>query len=344
MSLSHRSLSSVVGIGLAAGALAFPQYRVVDMGRLPGQSNSGAYGLNELGWAVGRSNTGSGQAFLWRDDLGIRQIGPWRTQGQSEATGINNLGQVCGFNLDLNFNRRAFITRPGGFGPFILPTFPGGDASLARDLNDSGVVVGEAYSPAAGAESAFRWSATWGMEDLGSFYGQTGSSALTINNLGWIGGWSSTGVDFVEATLWKPDGTIIDLGKHAGYQNSFATGMNDSGTVVGYSNSIAFSSTAFMWTPGAGFVSLGYGPNGELTEAYDINNSGEVVGFIAKNQYISIAVWTLATGWVDLQGHLEPGSQSYDLGIGRRINSRGEIVGGAKLNGIARAIKLVPIQ
>ena len=76
----------------------------------------------------------------------------------------------------------------------------------------------------------------------------------------------------------------------------------------------------------------------------DINDSGVVVTSLAKANYFSIAIWTEAEGWVDLQNHLEIGSMGWDLSGASKINSSGEIVGSARRDGPNHAVKLVPLR
>src|SRR5262245_17966926 len=58
----------------------------------------------------------------------------------SEATGLNNSGEVVGWSRDETGAARAFLYRDGAM--VNLGTLPGGSASFATAINDLGQVVG----------------------------------------------------------------------------------------------------------------------------------------------------------------------------------------------------------
>ena len=88
----------LVGTPLVSGRpVDAREYSIKDLGTLPGGDFSAAYGINDRGQVVSRSNTGSSgpHAFLWEDgemtDLGTLPGGVY-----SGASGINDRAQVVG--------------------------------------------------------------------------------------------------------------------------------------------------------------------------------------------------------------------------------------------------------
>jgi probable HAF family extracellular repeat protein len=146
-----------------------------------------ATGINENGDVTGEYLYSV--AFVYDTD-GYREIGDLGG-GYAHPAAINNLGQVPGTSENADGDVRAFLYTPG-FGMEdlgIIKTWKDrfkADDSFGRDLNDSGVVVGDA---AAGnqkglhANHAFS-EAGEGMVDLGTLGGGLDSAAFSINATG----------------------------------------------------------------------------------------------------------------------------------------------------------------
>jgi probable HAF family extracellular repeat protein len=88
-----------------------------DLGTLSNDSYSQAYGINDLGSAVGVSSDpfGNSRAFLWTPNIGLLNLNAllvvsdgWQLGG---ATSINNAGQIVGAGLH-NGQLRAFLLTP----------------------------------------------------------------------------------------------------------------------------------------------------------------------------------------------------------------------------------------
>ncbi|SRR5258708_6394574 len=113
----------------------------------------------------------------------------------------------------------------------------GGNLSNAFGINDAGQVVGMSYvTKQNGLTHAFLWSASTGLQDLGTLPGGNSSSANAINNLGQVVGCSTISTNNTvpgHAFLWTPSGGMQDLGTLGG--GSCATGINDAGQVIGIS-------------------------------------------------------------------------------------------------------------
>lgn len=96
----------------------------------------------------------------------------------------------------------------------------------------------------------------YSVQDLGDLPGGTdGSSAMDINDLGQVVGYSRTGTGY-RAFLWTSGGGMQNLGDLPGGEDySYAFAINDLGQVVGYSPA-ATGTHAFLWTSGGGMQDL----------------------------------------------------------------------------------------
>ena len=152
-----------------------------------------------------------------------------------------------------------------------LGTLPGGNASYATAINNTGQVVGNSYK-GHGTSQAFLYS-NGQMQGLGTLPGNTDSFATGINSAGQVVGnvgISSLGVlqNISQAFLYS-NGTMQGLGTLNG-----ASGINDAGQVVG---STSGSNHAFLYSNGK-MQDLGTLPGGTSSGASGINNAGQVVG------------------------------------------------------------------
>jgi probable HAF family extracellular repeat protein len=200
----------------------------------------------------------------------------------------------------------------------------GGTATQSFDINASGQVVGQGYSPANQWIHAFRATAGT-ITDLGTLGGGH-SYSYGINAHGHVVGQSYlTGSAVAHAFRSNPDGTLTDLGTLGG-SNSTGRAINDSGVVTGYSDLAGnFSGRAFRFSNG---VMTDLGTLGG-TESYglDINSSGQVAGYSSINASTRHAFRTVGAAMIDL-GTLG-GRNSY----ADAINDSGQVAGYSDMPG-----------
>ncbi|MBD2168189.1 hypothetical protein H6G04_27785 [Calothrix membranacea FACHB-236] len=304
-------------------------YSITDLGNLPGDNYSYAYGINDSGQVVGFSS--NNHAFLYSDgkmtDLGSL---PRSGYDSSAAYGINNSGQIVG-----DSKGRAFLYSDAKMTD--LGILPGYDYSRAYSINDSGQVVGFSgfstfsqggfyYPP---KDRAFLYS-DGQMIDLGTLPGKTDSYAYGINNSGQIVGTSGK-----HAFLYS-DGQMIDLGTLPG--NSYSSGwdINDSGQIVGDSGEYAF-----LYSDGK-MTNLGTLPGDSGSYAYGINNSGQVIGGSYTND--SYHIFLYSDGKMTDLNSLIPEASGWTLVEVTAINNKGQIVGYGNIGGQEHAFLLDPIS
>lgn len=182
---------------------ADPQYLVIDLGTLPGGTESSGADINNSGQVTGYSTIAGGisHAFLYSDGI-MQDLGTLSGPNGSSGFGINDAGEVAGWsNLD------------------------SGDPNLAF-----------------GGTHAFLYSGG-SMIDLGELPGgidisHNSSEGFAINNSGQVTGYSSFSYlngSGIHAFLFS-GGIMMDLGSLQTSDNlvgSYGYGINDSGQVTG---------------------------------------------------------------------------------------------------------------
>ncbi len=193
--------------------------------------------INSHGQITGYGN----QGFLWED--GKQEIVTPNSYW-SETTAINDLGQIVGMaapspNSTLEPGQAFFWDKENGL-TFI--DVPGNPWSIARDINNNGVVVGlstkavsEPYLPPIEAKSdAFVWAEGTGITFIIGF-GGANTVALGTNDSESpkVVGASQTADGLYTAYAWTKENGIQRLDTTEDTQ-SFATSVNNSGTTVGW--------------------------------------------------------------------------------------------------------------
>src|SRR5262249_9362726 len=138
---------------------------------------------------------------------------------QSAAYGINSLGQVVGESAFFQATYERATLWKNANQPINLGVFYGGTSSCARDINDSGVVLG--WSNSIVGMRAFRWKDdnNNGVSDPGEMKMlattktiDKESEARAINNLGDITGAMVNTLDGGWHAFRWSNGNLMDIG------------------------------------------------------------------------------------------------------------------------------------
>jgi len=224
----------------------------------PGTSYSLAEDVSDGGVLVGKIVGQSGEfGFIFdvNTEQFVAQLPPLvAPNGTCRVTAINSHGQVCGtrtINGPPDYRESAFVwTQKGGFIDLGLLN---GSGTLARDLNDNGVVTGDFYDGT--TTRAYTWD-TRVLSPLPSLT-QLASRGSAVTNDGRVGGTSLVpsslnpfGVAY--AVTWSSKGEINNLGPLPGDVTSFIFDMNSSGVAVGESRGpprLGWRQHAAVWFP-----------------------------------------------------------------------------------------------
>lgn len=265
-----------------------------------GGNFSRATAINSSGQVVGTSTTGEGEypppfgvfspdyhAFITGPngtgmrDIGvlvISDLGQLFANISSNATGINDAGQVIGTFSARYGTSGSFITGPNGVG---MTRLRDANNNLVNplDINNAGWVV------AGGPESGFSLIGPHGVDGI-----PLSGSGYAINDVLQVAGSFPVGSE-VHAFLTGPNGTgMRDLGAFDG-NFSVATDVNSAGQVVGYySGPYTNQHHAYVTGPnGEDITDLSSIPlpNGDhLHEAMGINDRGQIIANSSNNAYL----------------------------------------------------------
>jgi probable HAF family extracellular repeat protein len=241
-------------------------YEAVDLGT---GDFSSATAINDNGLIVGARATGFG-GFLWENGV-LRDLGAPAGFTWFSPEDINGAGQVVGYGGNSAGMPQAVIWTAAR-GAQALAGSLGGSYTLARRINDQGLIVGEAGLPDGTAHTVvwengvmrdihgFASGSTfpWGLSNSGIVVGQWDPQVgtfiwtkeagmriiaglegpndvpLGVNNLGQMVGWyQRTRTDVNKAFVWD-DGVLRELSP-ASAVSSVGIAINDVGQIVGRS-------------------------------------------------------------------------------------------------------------
>jgi probable HAF family extracellular repeat protein len=221
-----------------------------------------------------------------------------------------------------------------------LGTLPYGDWSWAYGVSADGAVVVGVSNYLGGYGSAFRWTASGGMQDLGTpggrvsyAYGVSADGAVVVGTaiVDYYDDWGF--YNYPRAFRWTVDGGMQDLGDLGGGESEAYGVSADGAVVVGGAFNAAGRWRAFRWTASGGMQDLGTLGVG-WSEAYGVSADGAVVVGWAQNAAWQERAfrWTASGGMQDL-GTL-PG---YDKSYASGVSADGAVVVGWAYNAAGRS-------
>ena len=353
-------LGLLITVTNASGQKAPVRYRVIDLGE-----DSTANDITDSGRIGGSKNFGGTlrHAAFWPNTHSLPiDLGTLPDDMGSNGFSINPRGQIVGQSYPSDGSRvRPLFWSPQS-GPIELPGLPAG-FSPAADINPAGQIVGQ-FIP---FDESGVWPVFWSNSNTAAIYLPRVSNqfpngiAVSINDRGSILGDACT-ADFAEchAAFWanststpvalaSPGGDFIytDIGLTTDFV--FAHALNNAGSMVGFAYNADFSQNrAVYWasssSPAVILSTSGEFPNGD---GQGINDQRQIVGTAYNSDFSAIHAffWPSPNSQgIDLNTVIPPGS-GLELIQARSINNRGEISGGAYLNGVppGHAVVLVPI-
>lgn len=283
---------------------------MVDLGTLPGMTESSATAINNDGVVVGWSATStleSPRAFRWTPATGMVDLGDLITTNDrcdvpscvaTAASGINSKGEIVGRS-----GYHPFVWTEGeGMKELQMP--PDNYFGMATGINDTGQIAGLTFYGdgddfSLGGGHAVLWTAS-GVRLVDDCKNGCYSAAWAINDDGQIVGTNQQSGHY-DKFLWSDSlGTRI-LGSEA-TASSDLQGINDVGQMIGngHDGLIPYQRPAiywvpddvffqcitecsgfrgFLWSEAAGMLDIGVLPGKTSSFAKGINNKGEVVGY-----------------------------------------------------------------
>lgn len=346
--------AGLAALALAAGAAASPSF--VGLGRLPGDTESRAFGISPDGSVVvGRSgiSPANAESSRWTAGSGLVGLGDRPAGLGNGATAVSAGGGVIVGATSRPSGRRAFAYESG-----VLSELDGGEAIAFGVSDDGSVIVGGGRSASGAGFEAFRWVGGT-LQRLGDLPGGAFSSnARDVSSDGnLVVGAGASAASATEAFLWSAQsGTMTGLGFLPGGTVSEAYAISaDGGTIVGgatrpFAGTNSQVAEAFLWTATSGMIGLGDLVGGTVfSRAYATSRDGSlVVGTSSTSSGSGSAnreafLWTEADGMRNLRTVLVDdlgvaGLADWQLTDAFAISDDGRAIAGTGLhNGVAEA-------
>jgi len=353
---SKPSKRLALAIALCAGmapALA-QRYAIADLGTIPGYANSyvweltlnnngtvGVYANNIL-----NPNAFSGDvSYLWHAGT-IFRLPSLPKATDTLVLALNDRYESVGYSGADALQVHAVIWKNGRV--HDLGTLPGDDYSIAIDLNNFGVVVGDSFTAADATTNFFggHHAVAWHDGHIRLLPSLPGGGpddiAYAVNDEGQVVGQSGPDDAHVHAALWASHADVTDLGTLGG-DASFAIGLNRKGQIVGGAQNADGNFRAFLWENGS-MSNLGAIDDDVFSEAVSINARGQSVGISAASLTdltTAKAILWEGSRMINLQAEISADSGWQLLGASS-INERGQISGYGIHDGQYRAFLLSP--
>ena len=223
--------------------------------------------INNAGVVVGQHEGQPGMCYpyLWRALDGIRGFPeapiPWAVNESGTVVGIGNRDD--GREIPVAMDSTGHLT--------CLEILAGCIGGEARDINDTGSIVGTSDTPGWGGYACM-WQTGEPVINIGTF-GGTWSNALGVNNAGQVVGVYGDDNSAIGNFLWSRSGGVTFIPSCPLFDDGQmgCIDINDSGVVLGQAR-IGGVQMVVTWSQAGGYTVAGKG------EAYAINNSGWIAG------------------------------------------------------------------
>jgi len=313
-------LGLAIVLAMLCGSAQAAQYRVHELGVLPGDGQSAARRINNSGQVLGYSHSydvnDTTGIFLWSQSAGMVDI---EVKGKLDMPGgINDLGQITGIGVSEAGGTAVIRGSDGSLTK--LPQPDGKIGSWGLDINNAGQVVGWLHDSTILEDDHYHavlWNINGDIITLGGGDEQW-SRATDINNAGQVV-WTRENMpnSLEKAYRWDKVNESVPLVLLNGTDYNAASSINDSGWIVGTSGN-----HAVLWITPETVVDLGTAPylGDNLGAACGINNYGQIVGSLGGRAVLWNADGSVAA---DLDSFL---GGEYGSGASA-INDNGWVVG-----------------
>jgi probable HAF family extracellular repeat protein len=272
-------------------------------GSCGGGCSNRANAINNEGVLVGftwSSAVGAYRAFQWDagvlTDLGDLPGGA----NASRAEAVNGAGLAAGSATGQFSGHPAYgnlsFSHTAAFGPggSVQDLEPPADAtlnSIARGINDGGVIVGERQTNDGWRAIVWDGGATinlgaaWGLGGTGA---NSNSFARDVNNDGLVALQLPLGGGLFTAAVWQPGIGFTAIDPLYGASNAIANAVNDDGVVVGHAGAVAFA-----WSFADGLIDLNDRLDPLLADGWQILDATG----LSENGYIAGRGWHPSLGY-----------------------------------------------
>ncbi|MFC5053345.1 hypothetical protein [Saccharothrix xinjiangensis] len=318
----RRAVGTVLALGLVMWGSVAPgapvvnaEPAVVDLGTLPGGSESSTVAINDDGVVVGRAKDAQGlsRPVRWDADHRIAEL-PLPPQARyATVFGVDASGAAFGNTGGPDGWERAVRWNPDG-STTVLDLPPGHTRTRALAVNDGGTVVGHAYTVGQ-SQVAVRWDASGAATALPGVEGARWTEAQAIDEGGAVAGISTVEHDLsddLHYVRWD-DGALTDLGTVPGNTHASVQGINGR-YVIGTHRPVDRSGYALRWD-GSERAEV---PGGGTNRLAEVDAEGTAFGMVGGRP----ARWT-AGGEVVVQALPE----GYGSGQVLALNAHGATAG-----------------
>ncbi len=250
----------------------------------PGQTDSGAAGVNKAGHMVGGygpllEENYTNHGFLLKGSKFTTVDYPGA--GWTQPLAINDANVIVGaYGADANSPAHGFELKGK---TYTSVDYPGASYTRPSGINKSGEVVGQAYDT---ADHGFLLSK--GVFSPINYPGAAYTVAWSINNSGEIVGYYGLTYSDSHGFLYS-NGTYTTF-DYPGYSQNYVGDINDSGLIVGgYGDDTTVNGVEYLWEhcyvyQGGQFTSCDapFGPPA-VTEPWHLNNYGVITGTYVDN-------------------------------------------------------------